>query len=690
MPASTPPDRGRLFRLFLVSAILFWIVGMANAFFEATALKVLFQLTFACFVLLASAWILRGVWRRFFWSVGRRLAFSYVLVGVLPLGLITLLGMVASYLLGGFLLGHLYRDAADDLRDGLETAALERLNSERSEFRAEGVGGAGASGGGAPDLPLHFTDYRRGKRIGDDAAAPADWPAWLAVAQARRRDSSSDEGRRPFLARPDGSVTVAALAGDAERGTLVWLDGDLDAALRERSRTWVQLFRSDDPRKLPVTRIQVGGKVLVLRGLWLHRSPEETAEYYRLNPPRRPDDPSILERPLILWMERAAGLRSLTTGETVAEGVSVSLAASPRGLFRALLSASEQTDSTAWLALVGVGVLLAEIWAVAAGVAVFMIYGLSRAVNRLSHATDAVGGGDFSVRIPVRRRDQVGDLQRSFNEMTEHLSELVEMAAQKEALDKELALARQVQQSLLPDVIVERSGIEIATFFEPSAAIGGDYFDFLDRPDGGLAVVIADVAGHGLAAGLRMAMVKSALELMTEEGRPSEEIVQRLHRLLKRRPGERSFVTLAFADFDPRTGALDLTNAGHPPCYVLRTTGEVEEILVPGMPLGSLAGAPGRVRLRLAAGEAAVFLSDGIVECRDRHGELFGFDRVRASLAGPPDRAARLLERLLSAMRGHCGSDLVEDDRTVVVVAYRPAGAATGDGAPSAASPSRA
>jgi serine phosphatase RsbU (regulator of sigma subunit) len=681
LPAPTPPDRGRLFRLFLVSAILLWVVGMANAFFEATALKVLFQLTFACFVLLASAWILRAVWRRFFWSVGRRLAFSYVLVGVLPLGLISLLGLVASYLLGGFLLGHLYRDAADGLRDRLETAALARLEAGAEPAPVPFAGLAGEASA------LRFADYRRGRRTGGDESAPAEWPAWLATAQASRRDASSDEGRRPFVARADGGVTVAALAGDAERGALVWLDGDLDALLRERSRTWVQLFRSDDPRKLPVTRIQVGGKVLVLRGLWIRRSPEETAEYFRLNPPRRPERPTWIEEPVILWMERAEGLRSLATGATVAEGVSVSLAASPRGLFSALLSASEQTDSTAWLALAGVGVLLAEIWAVAAGVAVFMIYGLSRAVNRLSRATDAVGRGDFSVRIPVRRRDQVGDLQRSFNAMTEHLSELVETAAQKEALDKELALARQVQQSLLPDVIGERAGLEIATFFEPSSAIGGDYFDFLDRPDGGLAVVIADVAGHGLAAGLRMAMVKSALELMAEEGRASEEIVQRLHRLLKRRPGERSFVTLAFADLDPRTGTFDLTNAGHPPCYVLRGTGEVEEILAPGMPLGSLPGVPGRVRLRLAAGEAVVFLSDGIVECRDARGELFGFDRVRACLAGPPARAERVLERLLSAMRAHSGDDLVEDDRTVVVVAYRPAGAT--DGAPSGVSPSR-
>jgi sigma-B regulation protein RsbU (phosphoserine phosphatase) len=295
-------------------------------------------------------------------------------------------------------------------------------------------------------------------------------------------------------------------------------------------------------------------------------------------------------------------------------------------------------------------------------------------VNRLSRGTEAVARGDFSVRIPAGRRDQLGDLQRSYNAMAEHLSELVETAAQKEALDKELALARQVQEDLLPDEISPRKGLEIATHFEPSSAIGGDYFDVLERPGGRVAIVIADVAGHGLAAGLRMVMVKSALELLVADGQPAAEALSRLHRLVRRRAGDRAFVTLSFADLDPANGRLELTNAGHPPCYIVRGAGRVEEIVVPGLPLGSLDGRPGRTDLLLEPGDSFLLLSDGIVECRDGRGDPFGFERVQAALAGSPAATATMLvRRILDAVSGHCGDQPVEDDRTIVAVTYRAA-----------------
>lgn len=650
----------RLGRLWVVGAGVFALAGLVHAVVGAQATGVIFRLAFACFVLLGLAWAFRVVWLRFFWSVGRRLAFSYVLLGMLPIALIAILAALASYLLGGFLLGHLYRDSIDGLRDQLETAARGRLLDAQE----------------APVGALRFADYRRGRRIGGDEGAPAAWPEWLERAQADRDRADGEEVHRPFVALADGRLSVAAVARSGERAALVWFDGDLEAALRERTRAWLQLFRSDDPRELQTTRVQVGSRQLVLRGLWVSRKPEETAEFYRLSPPAGAE-PGFFDEPTILWMERSRELRALADGREVAESVAASMAASPRGLARALLSTSEAADSTAWLALVGVAVLLLEIYAAAAALAVFMIYGLSRAVNRLSRATEAVGRGDFSVRIPVRRRDQLGALQSNFNAMTEHLQELVATAAQKEALDKELALARQVQQDLLPAEVERREGIDIATHFEPSAAIGGDYYDVLPRPGGGLAIVVADVAGHGLAAGLRMAMVKSALALLIEDEIAPERIFARLHRLLKSRPGERSFVTATLALFDPRDGQLELTNAGHPPTYLVRARGAVEEIELPGPPLGSLPGTPGRAIVSLAPGDAAVWLSDGLIESRSPAGELFGYERVRRCLAGPPLTDYGLRDRLLAAVRAHTGGAPAEDDRTVVVLLYRGGAAAS-------------
>lgn len=659
----------------LIAGLLYVLFRVLALAFDSGILRTLSKLAFACLVLVALTWAFRLLWRSFFWRVGRRLAFSYFAVGVLPMAMVALIFLLTAYLFGGFLLGHLYRDALDDLHDELVASAETRL-ADLLHHRT-----------GLPNRfgELSFAEYSKGKRISGDVEAPPTWPGWLEGTAAGPPGDSSDtaRSRHPFTGLSDGRISAAAVARAEDRGVLVYYAADLDTELRRRTHVWLELLRDDDPRRKSTTRLQIFGVELHLGGLWLQRTPAQSAEYYQINPPAKAGSPRFLEKPTILWMESTGALPALATGKPVSESVAASLASSPPSLFRAMLSTSAEVDSAAWLALVGVAVLFAEIYLVAAGIAIFMIFGLSRAVNRLSSATEAIGRGDFSTRIPVRRKDQLGDLQRSFNSMSEHLEELVQTAAQKEVLDKELALARQVQQDLLPAAIDERPGIEFSTFFEPSAAIGGDYFDILDAGGGKVAVVVADVAGHGLAAGLRMALVKSALTLLVEDRISAPAILARLHRLLRNKPGERSFVTASLSLFDPADGSLALTNAGHPPAYVVRAAGEVDEILAPGVPLGALgggggsgasggmAGAPGETTARLAVGDAIVWLSDGLIECCDSHGEQFGYDRIRRHLEGAPGNAAAVRDRLLDALRLHTGGLPAEDDRTLVVMVYR-------------------
>jgi serine phosphatase RsbU (regulator of sigma subunit) len=596
-----------------------------------------------------------------FWRVGRRLAFSYFLVGVLPRRAPSAARAARQLPAGRLPARPPHRDGVAELADELESAAIARLLADEPADSIPTLGGR-----------LRAAEYQRGRRVTDDESAPGEWPTWVAEAQeARRRRGDAEALARPFWALADGRLSMAAVAGRPGDGVLVWFEGDLAKALRERTRSWVDLYRHDDPRKLPVTRIQLGRPQLSIRGFWLQQDAEELAEYYRLNPPEAVDSPGWLERPWILWSETTGRAEALADGSAAAEFVTVSLASGPRGLFRSLLSVSDQADSTAWLALVGVAILLSEIWLAAAIMAVFMIVGLSRAVNRLSQATAAIAEGDFSFRIPVKRTDQVGELQRSFNAMAGHLSELVDTAAQKEALDKELDLARRVQRDLLPDLIESASGAELATTFEPSAAIGGDYFDVLRRPGGKLAIVVADVAGHGLAAGLRMAMVKSAIVLLAEEEIDAQGIVTRLRRLLRGRPGERGFITLSFAELTLATGELEITNAGHPPCYLVRRDGTVDEIVLPGLPLGTLPGAPGNGRVPPRPGDAMVWLSDGIPECTSQRRAVRL--RRRGARAGRAVRLRRSAARPAARrLRAHCGDAPVQDDRTLVVLRYVP------------------
>ncbi|MGH2628270.1 MAG: PP2C family protein-serine/threonine phosphatase, partial [Anaerolineales bacterium] len=336
---------------------------------------------------------------------------------------------------------------------------------------------------------------------------------------------------------------------------------------------------------------------------------------------------------------------------------------------RHLLSGSAEVDAAAWALLLAVAALLLNLYAVAAIMAVVMIVGLSRAVNRLSRATAAVRRADFSVRIPARRRDQVGDLQRSFNLMAQNLEALVATSAQKEALEKELEIARELQKSLIPHDLPHREGVEFATLFEPSAAIGGDYFDILSLGERQLAVVVADVSGHGLSTGLRMAMLKAALLILIEEERDPADILRRLDALVRSDPAGRVFVTATFSRVDLAAGTLEIVNAGHPPTYLIRD-GVVEEILLPGSPLGGLGSTYGRRTVQLALGDLVVWLSDGLIEAAGPDGTPFGYERVVATLTGARDGAHAARDRLLAAVAQHAAGQPVQDDRTLVVMGY--------------------
>jgi phosphoserine phosphatase RsbU/P len=338
-----------------------------------------------------------------------------------------------------------------------------------------------------------------------------------------------------------------------------------------------------------------------------------------------------------------------------------------------LLANAAEVDTVAWLAFIAPAFLLLDVYVAAAVVAAVMIVGLTRAVNSLSVATTKVQEGDFSVRIPVRRRDQLGELQQSFNAMTANLEELVAQAASQELLHKELQIAQDLQRSLLPDAgTIASESIEIATFFEPSAAIGGDYFDLfpLDEERGRLLVVVADVAGHGIAAGLRMAMLKAALDTLVREGKPPERILESLDGLVRAGRADTRFVTATLAVVDLRTGRVELTNAGHTPTYRLARDGNVEEILLPSTPLGTFGRRYARKVVQIEPGDVLVWVSDGFIEACDDADESFGYDRVITALGGGCSSATIARDRVIEAVRGHTAGREVSDDRTLVALRY--------------------
>ncbi len=232
----------------------------------------------------------------------------------------------------------------------------------------------------------------------------------------------------------------------------------------------------------------------------------------------------------------------------------------------------------------------------------------------------------------------------------------------------EIQIARQLQRDLLPQASPEVPGYGFAHTSRTANDIGGDYYQFHRLPDGRLAIVVADASGHGMAAGLLMAIANATLHIALELDPAPVPVATLLHRAIWRTGDRRSFLTLFYGLLDPATGEVDYVCAGHPFPLLRRADGTIEEPALGSFPLGmreTLRPATGR--LRLAPGELMVLFTDGLFEGVNRSGQAFGFERLRGALQ-PDGDARQAHERVLAAFESHVESEPLADDLTLVVV----------------------
>ena len=607
-------------------------------------------------------------WRKLLWRVSSRLAFSYLLIGVLPIALLFFLLLVSAYLLSGMFLGHMLRTSMSSLYGEVVLASSTGSAQDMRQIEQ-------------PGRRIVLARYQNGSKVSGAEAAPEVWPVWLVEETRFALDDPGAIENPPLIVLDDGRVTLAAASGDEQGGVMALLEGNLQESLTERSRVWVEMVRRDDPNAEGAAIVQLFETELTFEPLRSAERREELEAFF--------GDLGIESRFLIIGLETAGSLYSIDSGDLIERDLTATIFAPPAAIAENLFSSSAGVQTVPFFSFFLVAFLLFDIYIVAAVMALFLIFGLSHAVNQLSRATSMVQEGDFSFRIPDRRKDQLGALQRSFNEMTANLGVAVEEATQKEILDKELEIARSVQQSLLPEQLELDESVDVASYFEPSAVIGGDYYDLLPLDETGrrLAVVIADVSGHGVSAGLRMAMIKAALDILVREHDDASYILQSLDKMV-RSSGDRSFVTAVYAVLDLEEGTVEITNAGHPPTYLIRE-GSVSEVLLEGPPLGALGRNYGQECFGIKPGDTLVWMSDGLIEATDESGNMFGYERTAAALNGglpgsssdsdgdsdsdteiDGDCAKSVRDRFIAAVQSHSGEQPADDDRTMVVLRY--------------------
>ena len=317
----------------------------------------------------------------------------------------------------------------------------------------------------------------------------------------------------------------------------------------------------------------------------------------------------------------------------------------------------------------GLAAALLCVYLVALALAFGLVASITRNVNRMTRASTAIAAGDFSVRVNTKSRDQIGDLARSFDGMADSIQRLLLDTARKERLEGEIAVARTIQQKLLPPASAELAGARVLAHVQSVAEIGGDYYDYLSTPDGRTAIVIGDVSGHGLPTGLLVAMAKASLTTLIETGLRGSEIFQRLNDLIHRSTDSRNYMTLSLLILDSAAKQGDLTNAGQLAPYRVSGAG-VASLSLPSFPLGISESSKFATRAwPLASGDKVVFLTDGLVECTSPSGEPFGFERLEAILAREASSdAVSIRDAILRETEAHTGGAPPEDDRTLVIV----------------------
>jgi sigma-B regulation protein RsbU (phosphoserine phosphatase) len=247
---------------------------------------------------------------------------------------------------------------------------------------------------------------------------------------------------------------------------------------------------------------------------------------------------------------------------------------------------------------------------------------------------------------------------------------LMEEDLERERFERELNLAREIQQRFQPSSAPHVNGYEMQGISFPCYEIGGDYYDFIERPDGRMVIALGDVSGKGTSAALLMSSLHAAMHAQIPAHKNLGETISAVNRYLAETIPLNRFITLFCAELDPATGMLSFLNAGHNPPLIAHAGGSMEQLAAGGIPLGIVGDAVYREgRTQLHPGDALVIYSDGVSETQNAAGEEFGPVRLYNTVA-------RYLESTAAGIRDKIEADLTKfaqgtpagDDITLVIV----------------------
>jgi serine phosphatase RsbU (regulator of sigma subunit)/anti-sigma regulatory factor (Ser/Thr protein kinase) len=247
-------------------------------------------------------------------------------------------------------------------------------------------------------------------------------------------------------------------------------------------------------------------------------------------------------------------------------------------------------------------------------------------------------------------------------------------AATRQRFEQELEVARLIQQNFLPRELPDLPGWQIAAYYRPAREVGGDFYDVIPLPDGRVAFVVGDVTDKGVPAALVMSATRSVLRASAQRLIEPGLVLERVNEHLCPDMPEKMFVTCLYGVLDPSSGHLRFANAGHDLPYV-KTADGIVELRARGMPLGLMPGMPYEEKEAiLEPGDSVLLHSDGVVEAHDPRRDMFGFPRLKETMAGAPG-GQPLIDRVLRELADFTGRDAEQEDDITMVTLERSGGA---------------
>ena len=241
-------------------------------------------------------------------------------------------------------------------------------------------------------------------------------------------------------------------------------------------------------------------------------------------------------------------------------------------------------------------------------------------------------------------------------------------------MEQELAVAQLIQQNFLPKELPQLGGWEVAAYYRAARAVGGDFYDFIELPEGRLGLVIGDVTDKGVPAAMVMAATRSVLRASAQRLVDPGTVLARVNDNLCPDIPENMFVTCFYGVLDPASGHLRYANAGHN-LPLVAAGGESSDLRATGMPLGLMPGMSYEEReTTLPQGATVLLYSDGIVEAHNDSREMFGTERV-VDLLGQGGDCATVVGELLGSLDRFTGEELEQEDDITLVVLRRAAAA---------------